>query len=161
VLGVTFSAIGASGLSASYLLATGLQKIPSSQLANQRPKPPALNSSAFFTNPKNGRQGVLVRLPQGQLFAYDRACTHVGVYVYYDPKTHYLVCPAHQALFDPAQKGRVISGPAPLPLPQIPVHPQSDGTLLIGEHSAFPAPDSTGKAEKEEGGSRAETGHVL
>jgi serine/threonine protein kinase/nitrite reductase/ring-hydroxylating ferredoxin subunit len=137
--GATLGVLGVSGVSSAYLLTTALLKLPSSQTANKGPLPPDLNKAQVFTNPGNGREGVLVRLPNGTLVAYDRACTHVGVYVDYDSTTHMLVCPAHQALFDPAHGGRVVSGPAPRPLPKVTIHKNSDGTLLLGEsEEAFP-----------------------
>jgi Rieske Fe-S protein len=51
------------------------------------------------------------------------------VLVAYDPQTHTLVCPAHGAIFDPAQGGRVLHGPATRPLPQVTIHVNSDGTI--------------------------------
>jgi len=77
-------------------------------------------------------------LPNGTLVAYERACTHVGVSVDYNSKTHMLVCPAHGAIFDPAHGGRVLQGPATRPLPQVPLRPGSDGTILIGDASVLP-----------------------
>ncbi len=130
--GATFGAVGVSGVCSACLLTRALQQHQPSQSSSQGLLPPARNTARIFTNPRNGREGVLVRLPNGTLVAYDRACTHVGVYVDYDSKTHMLVCPAHQALFDPAHGGRVVSGPAPLPLPKVTIHMNGDGTLLLG-----------------------------
>lgn len=131
--GVTLGGLCASGVSITYLMTTALSNLPPSPASNKGLLPPALNTAQIFTNPRNGRKGILVRLPNGALVAYDLACTHVGVYVYYDSKTHMLVCPAHQALFDPANGARVVSGPAPSPLPKVSIHTNSDGTLLLGE----------------------------
>src|SRR5262249_54545393 len=63
------------------------------------------NSAIDFTNPANDTPAILVRLPNNTFAAYDKACTHVGVLVNYDPATQMLVCPAHGAIFDPAKGG--------------------------------------------------------
>jgi serine/threonine protein kinase/Rieske Fe-S protein len=89
----------------------------------------AVNSAQAFTNPANGGQALLIHLPDGQFTAYSRSCTHEGVAVNYDPDTHLLVCPAHGAIFDPANKGSVVQGPAVTPLPQIVIRVNADGTI--------------------------------
>lgn len=92
----------------------------------------ARNSAKTFLNPRDGQQALLVHLPDGRFVAYEQACTHRGVYVDYDPGTHRLVCPAHGAIFDPAQKGLVLQGPATSPLPAVPVQEHPDGTITVG-----------------------------
>ncbi|GER81701.1 hypothetical protein KTAU_03390 [Thermogemmatispora aurantia] len=89
----------------------------------------ALNSAQAFTNPADGKQGLLIHLPGGSFAAYSRSCTHEGVAVNYDPATHLLVCPAHGAIFDPAKKGSVVQGPATTPLPQIMIRVNADGSI--------------------------------
>nr|BBH95373.1 hypothetical protein KTA_35720 [Thermogemmatispora argillosa] len=89
----------------------------------------ALNSAQAFTNPADGKQGLLIHLPSGTFAAYSRSCTHEGVAVNYDPATHLLVCPAHGAIFDPAKKGSVVQGPATTPLPQIMIRVNADGSI--------------------------------
>ena len=87
------------------------------------------NSAVEFMNPATGTPGILVRLPDSTFTAYDKACTHVGVLVNYDPATRLLVCPAHGAIFDPARGGAVVKGPAQSPLPTIAIQVQADGTV--------------------------------
>jgi Rieske Fe-S protein len=89
----------------------------------------AKNAALNFTNPANGKASVLVHLSDGNFVAYERACTHVGVYVNYDPAQKLLVCPAHGATFDPAQNAAVKQGPATRPLPKVTVHINSDGSI--------------------------------
>jgi serine/threonine protein kinase/nitrite reductase/ring-hydroxylating ferredoxin subunit len=89
----------------------------------------AKNAALNFTNPANGKASVLVHLSDGNFVAYERACTHVGVYVNYDPAQKLLVCPAHGATFDPAQNAAVKQGPATKPLPKVTVHINSDGSI--------------------------------
>jgi len=87
------------------------------------------NSATAFLNPRDGKQSLLVHLPDGAFAAYERACTHRGVLVNYDPATHCLVCPAHGAIFDPARGGRVVQGPATEALPQIAIHLNANGAI--------------------------------
>ncbi|WP_376797566.1 protein kinase [Thermogemmatispora sp.] len=89
----------------------------------------AVNSAQAFTNPADGKQGLLIHLPGGAFAAYSRSCTHEGVPVNYDQATHLLVCPAHGAIFDPAKKGSVVQGPATTPLPQIMIRVNADGSI--------------------------------
>ncbi len=140
--GAALGAFGASGISIAYLTSKTLLKLSSSQASGKGPLLPSSNTAQIFTNPRNGREGLLIRLPTGAVVAYDRACTHVGVYVSYDSKSHMLVCPAHGAIFDPAHGGRVVQGPATVPLPQVSIHMKSDGTLFISESGKAPFSNS-------------------
>jgi serine/threonine protein kinase/Rieske Fe-S protein len=90
----------------------------------------AKNAALNFTNAK-GEGNVLVHLVDGTFAAYDRACTHVGVYVNYNPATKLLVCPAHGAIFDPAKNGAVVQGPATTPLPKVAFHITANGTVTV------------------------------
>ncbi len=89
----------------------------------------ALNASANFTNPADGKASLLVHLPNNTFVAYEKACTHQGVPVYYDKGTQKLVCPLHGSIFDPAHGGKVLQGPATLPLPNVAIHVNADGTI--------------------------------
>lgn len=76
---------------------------------------------AIGFNDRTQGPAVLVRLGQEQVVAYSRTCTHAGCPVGYDSSARLLVCPCHGAEFDPAHGARVVAGPAPAPLPSIPV----------------------------------------
>jgi Rieske Fe-S protein len=89
----------------------------------------AVNSASDFTNPADGKGSLLIHLPNGQFAAYERACTHEGVTVNYDPNTHMLVCPAHGAIFNPAKNGAVEQGPATRPIAHVAIHVNADGTI--------------------------------
>ncbi len=89
----------------------------------------ALNSAADFKNPADGQESLLVHLPNNKFVAYEKACTHQQVPVYYNPATKQLVCPAHGAIFDPANGGAVVQGPATKPLPSVKISVNSDGTI--------------------------------
>ena len=69
-----------------------------------------------------GSPAVLVHLDNGDFVAYSAVCTHQGCTVAY--KNGQLACPCHGSVFDPANGAEVIAGPAPKPLPEIPVKVQ-------------------------------------
>ncbi len=71
--------------------------------------------------------------------AYSKVCTHVGCPVaLYRRETHELRCPCHQSTFDVLRGAAVLSGPAPRPLPQLPLTIGSDGWLRA--RGDFPEP---------------------
>ena len=74
---------------------------------------------------------VLVRLrDSGDVRAFSRVCTHAGCTVcVFVPESSLLVCPCHRSAFDAAGGGRVVSGPASQPLPQLPLSIDPDGSL--------------------------------
>lgn len=68
--------------------------------------------------------------PQGYL-AYSKICTHAGCPVaLYRHASHQLYCPCHQSEFDVLAAGKNISGPAPRPLPQLPLAIDAHGYLI-------------------------------
>jgi nitrite reductase/ring-hydroxylating ferredoxin subunit len=66
-----------------------------------------------------GNPALLVHLENGDFVAYSATCTHQGCEVAY--RDGNLACPCHGSVFDPANGGEVINGPARQPLPEIPV----------------------------------------
>ena len=68
---------------------------------------------------ESGSPAVLVHLQSGDFVAYSAICTHQGCTVAY--KNGELACPCHGSVFDPANGAQVVAGPAPRPLPEIPV----------------------------------------
>ena len=101
----------------------------STVIANQ--KNLATNAAQDFTNPIDKHAAILVHLPDGKFAAYDKACTHQGVAVAYDPQTNKLVCPLHHSIFDPADNGKVVHGPAFLRLPAVQIQVNGDGTITV------------------------------
>jgi nitrite reductase/ring-hydroxylating ferredoxin subunit len=67
----------------------------------------------------SGNPAFLVHLDNGDFVAYSAICTHQGCKVAY--KDGNLACPCHGSVFDPANGAAVVAGPAPRPLPEIPV----------------------------------------
>ena len=92
----------------------------------------AANTAMDIINPADGKAGLLIHLPNGHFAAYERACTHEGVEVNYDPMTHTLVCPAHGAVFDPLNKAAVLQGPAMTPLKSVAFLVNANGTITAG-----------------------------
>jgi serine/threonine protein kinase/Rieske Fe-S protein len=95
----------------------------------------AVNSAMTFTNPADKKESLLIHLPDGNFVAYERACTHQGIMVNYDPATHLLVCPLHGAIFNPAQNAAVVQEPEVQPtptikpLPKVGIKVNGDGTI--------------------------------
>jgi serine/threonine protein kinase len=93
------------------------------------------NSSVSFTNPADGQGSFLIHLGNGNWVACERACTHVGVPVNYDPGSGKLVCPAHGAIFDPSNGLSYVPGSGPpglSPLHNVTIRVNSDGTITTG-----------------------------
>lgn len=69
--------------------------------------------------------------PRGYM-AFSKVCTHAGCPVgLYQQQTHQLLCPCHQSLFDvgPGKDAVPVFGPAPRPLPQLPLYIDLQGYL--------------------------------
>jgi ubiquinol-cytochrome c reductase iron-sulfur subunit len=65
------------------------------------------------------------------IVAYSKICTHVGCPVaLYEQTTHHILCPCHQSTFDASTGATVIFGPAPRPLPQLPLAVDGSGYLV-------------------------------
>ena len=65
------------------------------------------------------------------IVAYSKICTHVGCPVaLYEQTTHHILCPCHQSTFEATTGATVIFGPAPRPLPQLPMTTNSEGFLV-------------------------------
>jgi Rieske Fe-S protein len=78
------------------------------------------------------------------IVAYSAICTHLGCTVRFSeepmeqaPFPH-IHCPCHGAMFDPQRGGTVLGGPAPRPLPQLPVQVNAKGEVVAA--GPFTAP---------------------
>lgn len=60
----------------------------------------------------------------GQFAALSKKCTHLGCLVEWSKDEGHLLCPCHAAVFD--TNGKVVSGPAPKPLPTLKVQVSGD-----------------------------------
>ena len=62
---------------------------------------------------------------------YSKICTHAGCPVgLFVQELHQLQCPCHQSAFDVLDGAQVVFGPAPRPLPQLPIEEDADGYLV-------------------------------
>jgi ubiquinol-cytochrome c reductase iron-sulfur subunit len=101
-----------------------------------------------FENSESGQavdQVVLIHLAPGNIkhmppgrgtwtpnsyVAYSKVCTHAGCPVgLYERELKLLVCPCHQSMFNVCDGAFPIFGPAPRPLPQLPLAIDADGFL--------------------------------
>jgi ubiquinol-cytochrome c reductase iron-sulfur subunit len=65
------------------------------------------------------------------IVAYSKICTHVGCpAALYEHTTNHILCPCHQSTFNAPHGAQVIFGPAPRPLPQLPLTTNSEGYLV-------------------------------
>lgn len=62
-----------------------------------------------------GGKAVIVIRDRKGFRAYSAICTHLGCLVTWEQAKEQFFCPCHAAVFD--VQGRVVSGPAPAPLP--------------------------------------------
>jgi len=65
------------------------------------------------------------------IVCYSKICTHVGCpAALYEQTTHHILCPCHQSTFNAPRGATVLFGPAPRPLPQLPMTTDADGYLV-------------------------------
>jgi ubiquinol-cytochrome c reductase iron-sulfur subunit len=89
-----------------------------------RPLGPQANSNAFHSGP-----GRSTWTPDGYV-AYSKVCTHAGCPVgLYQEQLYQLLCPCHQSLFDILDGAKPVFGPAPRPLPQLPLYIDAEGFI--------------------------------
>ena len=75
--------------------------------------------------------GTIMNWTVDNIVAYSKICTHVGCPVaLYDQTTHHILCPCHQSTFDATKGAEILFGPAPRPLPQLPIGVDADGFLI-------------------------------
>jgi arsenite oxidase small subunit len=91
------------------------------------------NAYTIFNYPLDDEPNMLVKLgrratggvgPEGDVIAFSVVCQHLGCVVGYEAQSSGApgpagVCPCHGSVFDFVNGGKVVSGPAPRPLPQV------------------------------------------
>ncbi|HEV2369325.1 MAG TPA: Rieske 2Fe-2S domain-containing protein [Acidimicrobiales bacterium] len=87
-----------------------------------------LRASEIPVAPSNQPQ-KLAWSPSGYL-AFSKVCTHAGCPVgQYESQYQKLLCPCHESTFDVLNACAVVFGPAPRPLPQLPLMVDANGHL--------------------------------
>jgi rieske iron-sulfur protein len=88
-------------------------------------------------NPTQIQPPTVVEGTDRGVVAYSALCTHLGCTVRFSeepmdmaPFPH-IHCPCHAALFDPHRGSAVMGGPAPRPLPQLPVRLNEKGEVVV------------------------------
>jgi ubiquinol-cytochrome c reductase iron-sulfur subunit len=77
------------------------------------------------------RPGTVMNWTVDNIVAYSKICTHVGCpAALYEQTTHHILCPCHQSTFDATAGAQVLFGPAPRPLPQLPIGTDAAGYLI-------------------------------
>ena len=70
------------------------------------------------------------------IVAYSGVCTHTGCTVSeWDATQQHFVCPCHSSAFDPKDRARVHGGPAPKPLPALPLQIAAGSLRVAGPFS--------------------------
>jgi rieske iron-sulfur protein len=123
--GVSGALAGQPVKAADLQVGRGVQAFPQGKTDNQKNLIEVVRVA-----PGRGAQGVV---------AYSAICTHLGCAVYAQLNQQGLIaCPCHGSLYDPRHGARVVGGPAPRPLPAIPVT-VGDGEVLA-TNGAFSGP---------------------
>jgi len=79
---------------------------------------------------KNGAPALLFRTKTG-VFAFQTICPHQGGLTKYFAARKLIVCPVHNASFNPFKKGAVVAGPAITPLPSVKVAIKGDWVVVL------------------------------
>jgi len=80
---------------------------------------------------RKGQAGFEVRSGDNGLVCFSKICTHAGCAVsLFNVLAMQLVCPCHQSTFDILEDCEPVFGPAPRPLPQLPLGVGPDGYLI-------------------------------
>jgi rieske iron-sulfur protein len=75
----------------------------------------------------------------GELVAFSAVCTHAGCIVSaWRAADRVLLCPCHGSEYDPARAAAVVAGPAPQPLPSLPLAVVGGLVAVAGAFSAPP-----------------------
>ena len=119
-------ALGLAGVvtaaaAAASTLARGTYRAPPRPRATRTRKPGDLGPAAAlapgdsqaYTDPSSGEQALVIRRPNGKLYALSALCTHAGCRLEYDRDA--LTCPCHNSTFD-IRSGAPERGPARRPL---------------------------------------------
>jgi thiosulfate dehydrogenase (quinone) large subunit len=89
-----------------------------------------VGGAARFVEPATSSPAYALQLTAGHFTARSAICTHQGCTVAFSQSDDTFVCPCHGSVYD-ARTGQVLGGPAPTPLPAIPISEGGDGNLYV------------------------------
>lgn len=90
-----------------------------------------LNVGGAPVRARKGQAGFEVISGSNGILAFSKVCTHAGCAVsLFNVLSMQLICPCHQSTFNILQDCAPVFGPAPRPLPQLPLGVRSDGYLI-------------------------------
>ena len=79
--------------------------------------------------------------------AFSAICTHAGCVVSgWQASKEYFLCPCHGSMYDPSAGARVLGGPAPRPLPALPLRPSRDALTIAAGFTSWIG-GSTGRTD--------------
>lgn len=84
----------------------------------------------------------------GGIVAYGAVCQHLGCQVNWVDTNETLLCPCHSGVYDPKSGCKVIGGPPPRPLPQLPVRVEGDQIVVAATYLTPPYGVSEGDFEQ-------------
>jgi nitrite reductase/ring-hydroxylating ferredoxin subunit len=120
---------GQGWIAAQHLVRGKRPPAPRRRIASLRELAPG--SVVSFAYPEPHDPCLLVRLPDGELVAYDQRCTHLACAVVPRIEEGELHCPCHEGTFD-LRTGRNLAGPPPRPLPVIELEVDGDDVYAVG-----------------------------
>lgn len=90
-----------------------------------------INIGSDVIHERKINEGFEVRYGASTLVCFSKICTHAGCAVsLFNVLSMQLVCPCHQSTFDILEDCKPVFGPAPRPLPQLPLGVTPDGYLF-------------------------------
>lgn len=87
--------------------------------------------SLTFYYPTENDAALLIHTNDGELVAYNSACTHLMCPVFYEKEQDVLLCPCHAGYFD-VKNGHPIAGPPQRELPLIEIEVDNGTVYAVG-----------------------------
>jgi rieske iron-sulfur protein len=105
-------------------------------------------NQVLLVRPRRARRSAAGQIFASQgVVAFSAICTHAGCVVSaWRASEGYLLCPCHGSMYDPSAGARVVGGPAPRPLPALPLRPNR-GELTVAATFTSWVGGSTGRTD--------------
>jgi arsenite oxidase small subunit len=122
-----FEALTSPSQSSPTTQTANTSNLPQGAIANVNQMQPM--TPVYFDYPSSGYPNMLLKKSDGSLVALSLLCTHVCCQCSYNSYSNQIQCPCHGSVFD-GESGRVLNGPASLPLPSIQLSVDSAGNVF-------------------------------